>query len=454
MENKKWKFKQVLLFGMLVFAKGSFSQNNEQKTNFSLQEAIDYALTHNQNYLNADLELKSAVYRNKEYIGIGLPQISGSADVKDYLSIPTSLIPGEFFGGQPGTFIPVQFGTKYNASVGISASQIIFNSDYVVGLEAAKELKILSEKNLKRTKVETYASVTKAYYASLIATERLTIIDANIDRVKRLFDETKALNTSGFVEKLDVDRIELTYNNLLAEREKLERIVGLSQTLLKFQMAYDLRSPITLTDKITADLAINIDELNQQKIDYTARPEYDMMQSQLNVNAIELKRNRYQYAPSLVAYGSLQAQAQRTKFDIFDIDQPWFNIALIGATLNVPIFNGGQKHYKIQQSKLNMAKTTNSMQYLKNSIDLEVESNSIQYKNAYVTLETQRKNKELAQSIYDTSKIKYESGVGPNLDVIYAQAALKEAEINFLGAVYDLLVAKTDYLKATGTLVK
>lgn len=430
------------------------AQEKEQKTAFSLQEAIDYALGHNQNYLNAELDVKSAEYRNKEFIGIGLPQISASADLKDYLSIPTSLIPAEFFGGAPGTFIPVKFGTKFNASYGVSISQIVFNSDYIVGLDAAKELVLLSEKNLQRNKVETHAVITKAYYGSIISKERLQIIDANIERIKKLFDDTKALNATGFAEKLDVDRIELTYNNLLAEKEKLERIVGLAETLLKYQMGYDLQSPILLTDKINADLMIDMQTLEQEKINYELRPEYGILQSQRNINAIELRSKKGQYLPTLMAYGSFQNQAQRTQFDIFDIDQPWFRIGLIGATLNVPIFNGGSKHYRIQQSKLNLQKSTNSLTFLERSIDVEVANANMQFKNAFVALETQRKNKDLAKSIYDTSKIKYETGVGSNLDVIYAQAAYREAEINFLSAVYDLLVAQVDYLKAKGTLVK
>lgn len=443
------------MFAFAVFlTAGLKAQEKERKTSFSLQEAIDFALVHNQNYLNAELDVKSAEYRNKEFIGIGLPQISASADLKDYLSIPTSLIPAEFFGGAPGTFIPVKFGTKFNASYGVSISQIVFNSDYIVGLDAAKELVLLSEKNLQRNKVETHAVITKAYYGSIISKERLQIIDANIERIKKLFDDTKALNATGFAEKLDVDRIELTYNNLLAEKEKLERIVGLAETLLKYQMGYDLQSPILLTDKINADLMIDMQTLEQEKINYELRPEYGILQSQRNINAIELRSKKGQYLPTLMAYGSFQNQAQRTQFDIFDIDQPWFRIGLIGATLNVPIFNGGSKHYRIQQSKLNLQKSTNSLTFLERSIDVEVANANMQFKNAFVALETQRKNKDLAKSIYDTSKIKYETGVGSNLDVIYAQAAYREAEINFLSAVYDLLVAQVDYLKAKGTLVK
>ncbi len=429
-------------------------KDKKLKLIFTLDEAIDYALKHNQNYLNSELDVKSAVYRNKEYIGIGLPQISGSADLKDYLSIPTSLIPGEFFGGTAGTFIPVKFGTKYNASYGISISQIIFNSDYIVGLGAAIVLVNLSVKNLLRIKVETHAIISKAYYSAIISKERLSIIDANIERIKKLYDDTKALNIAGFAEKLDVDRIELTYNNLIAEKEKLGRMVGLSETMLKYQMGYDLQSPITLTDEIKADLMIDIQSIETEKMSYSSRPEFAIVESQLQLNALDLRSKKGQYLPSLAAYGSFQNQAQRTEFDIFNIDQPWFKIGLIGATLNVPIFSGGSKHYRIQQSKITLQQTSNTLDYLQRSIDLEVTNANVQFKNAYVSLENQRKNKDLAQSIYETSKIKYDTGVGSNLDVIYAQAAFREAEINFLGAVYDLIVAQIDYLKAKGILVK
>ncbi|MDI1355304.1 MAG: TolC family protein [bacterium] len=438
----------------VLYAFTGRAQDKEQKRSFSLQEAIDYALGHNQNYLNAEIDVKAAEYKNKEYTGIGFPQINGSADVKDYLSIPTSLIPGEFFGGQPGSFIPVKFGTKFNATMGISVSQIIFNSDYIVGLEAAKEFMVLSQKNVKRSKVETYADITKAYYGVILTKERLKVIDANIERYKKSFEDTKAMNAVGLTEKLDVDRLELAYNKLIAEKEKNFRGVGYTETLLKFQMGYDLEKEIVLTDEIKEDMLVDIDQLSQSKIIYEARPDYSILQSQLNINNLELKRNRYQYLPSLNAYGSMQYQAQRTTFDIFNIDKPWFNIALIGASLNVPIFNGGQKYYRIQQSKLNVQKTNNQLTFLRSKIDVDVESNIILYKNALISLETQRKNKELAKSIFEASQVKYTAGVGSNLELVYAQAEYREAEINFLNAVYDLILAKTDYLKATGTLVK
>jgi outer membrane protein TolC len=446
----KLKTMLVLATGLLPFL--SAAQQTGGSTEFTLQAAIDYATKHNASYQNAELDIKAAEYRNKEYIGIGLPQISGSVDVKDYFAIPTQLIPGEFFGGAPGTFLPVKFGTQWNASGGISASQIIFNSDYLVGLQASKELKLLSEKSLTRTKTETVISVTKAYYSALINRERVNTLNANIDRLKKTFEDTKAMNLAGFVEKIDADRLELAYNNLLTEKEKTERLIGLSETMLKFQMGYNLQDPIVLTDKLNADQFQDLEMTSEIKVNYSARPEFSMLESQKKLNELELKRYRMSYIPSLVAYGSFTYQAQRTEFDFLSRKGDWFPIGVLGATLNIPIFNGGQKYYRVEQAKINVMKTSNTINNLKIAIEFEATSAAINYKNAYASMLTQQKNRELARSIFDTAKKKYEAGVGTNLELVTAETSLRETETNYLSAVYDLIVAKTDLDKAQGNI--
>lgn len=444
---------------------------NSGSTEFTLQAAIDYATKHNPNYTNAELDMKLAEYKNKEVIGIGLPQLNGSVDFKDYIKIPTSILPNFVSPSvaavlmqnglmpydpkalDPASYpsIAAQFGTKYNLTAGVSLSQLIFSSDYIVGLQAAKEFKELSKKSLTRTKVETAVTITKAYYGAVINKERLNTLNANIDRIKKLFDDTKALNEAGFVEKIDRDRIELAYNNLITEKEKIERLVGLSEALLKFQMGYKLEDPITLTDALKADQFQDI-ETTPAKVNYDQRPEYSLISSQKKINELDLKRYRLSYLPTLVGYGAFNYQAQRSEFNFFDKKENWYPIGLIGATLNVPIFSGGQKYYKVQQAKLNLQKTQNNMDYLKNVIDFETNAATVTYKNAYVSMLTQQKNKELAKSIYETSKKKYEAGVGSSLELINAETSLKEAETNYLNAVYDLIIAKTDLDKAQGNI--
>lgn len=432
------------------------------KTSFSLQEAIDYSVKHSPNHLNSELDQQNAEYKRKEVRGLGLPQISGSIDVKDYIDLPTSLFPRSVFGDTtagPEDFAAVKFGTKYNATAGLSASQLIFSSDYIFALKASKEYLNLSKISVTRSKLDLAAQVSKAYYTVLVNNDRFKLLEANIVRLKKILDDTKAMNQQGFVELIDVERLEVQYNNLLTEKDKTLKLIGISETLLKFQMGYSLSDPINLSDNLDVN-SDSFQELGTGKIDITQRPDYQLLQAQQTLLEIDVKRYKWGYMPTLAAYGSYQYNSQRNKFDFLspvDKTNPtkqWFKIALIGATLNFNVFDGFQRHNQIQQAKISSMKNLNNIKSIEMAGQLEASVASINYNNAYAGLLSQKKNMELAQHVVEVAQKKYQGGVGSNLEIVTAETSLKEAQTNYYNAVYDMLVAKIDYQKAVGTLVK
>lgn len=440
---------------LLTLAVVAFKVNAQQASsnNFSLQQAIDYSLKNSPNYLNADLDLKNAEYKRKEITGLGLPQINGSIDLKDYLAIPTSLLPGQFFGAPAGTYIPVKFGTKYNATAGFDASQLLFSSDYIVGLKAAKEFINLSKINVQRSKVDLASAVSKAYYNVLVNRERIKLLDINIARLQKLYNDTKALNQQGFVEQIDVERLEVQLNNLKTEKEKTDRLIGLSENLLKFQMGYKIADAISLTDSLSFNNK-EVSTLSAGKIDITKRADYQLLQSQQSLNKLDVKRQKMGYLPTLAAYGAFQYNAQRQEFDFFDGKKDWFNVALIGAKLNISVFDGLQRNYRVQQAKIAVLKGENTLKNVEMVAELEANVADISYTNAYASLQTQKRNMELAQHVFDVAQKKFTEGVGSNLEITTAESSLKEAQTNYYNSVYDMLVAEIDYKKATGTLIK
>lgn len=450
--NIKTVKKYAIGLSMILSVFKAQSQN-AGSVNYSLKQAIDYAFKNSPNYLNAELEIQNSKYRKKEVLGVGLPQINSSVDLKDYIDIPTSLLPGQFFGAPAGTFIPVKFGTKYNATAGFSASQLIFSSDYIVGVKAAKELINLSTINVNRSKTELVSSVSKAYYNVVVNKERTKLLDANIIKLKKIFDDTKAFNQQGFVEQIDLERLEVQYNNLVVEKEKTDRLIGLSESLLKFQMGYKISEPIVLTDSLTFENN-DVASLLSGKIDISKRADYQLLQSQQRLYQLDLKRQRLGYLPTVAAYGSYQYNAQRQKFDFTDGSQSWFKISLIGGTVNLNIFDGLQRHNRIQQAKIAVQKGENNLKNIELAAEIEATISEVTYQNAYASLQTQKRNMQLAQHVFDVSQKKYEQGVGSNLEITNAQTALKEAQTNYYNAVYDMIVSKIDFQKATGTLVK
>jgi len=445
--------KLILLVGTGFIALNSLSQTKDTSSySFSLQKVIEFALQNQKDIKNALIDEQIAQKKVNEIAGIGLPQINSSFDLKEFIEIPTSLIPAEIFGGAPGTYAAVKFGTKYNSTAGIDASQLLFSGEYFLGLKASKVYVELASKSTQRTKIETSATVSKAYYTVLVNEERIKLIDATVSRIKKTLMDTKALLDNGFVEKIDYDRLTVTYNNLLVEQEKIQRLLSLGTYLLKYQMGMDINTNLTLSDKL-ADVKFDFSNtISAQQFDYEKRVEFGLFQTQYTLAKLDLKRQRLSYLPTAFAYGSLSGSAQRNEFDIFDTDKKWFPTSVIGAKITMPIFSGFQRHSKNQQAKLSLQKAENNIDFIKNSIDLEIASSTAILQNAASSLENQKKNILIAEDVVRVSKLKYEQGVGSNLEMITAETSLKEAQTNYFNALFDALVAKIDFDKANGNL--
>jgi outer membrane protein TolC len=424
------------------------AQLTDSIANFSLKEAIDYAQKHQSAILNASIDEEIAKNTVKQTIGIGLPQLNGNVNFQDFLKIPTNLLPGEFFG-KPGTQIPVQFGVQYQSSYGLELNQLLFDGSYLVGLQASKTYKELSNKNLKRSRIETAVGVTKAYYSVLVSNEQLSLLDANIDRLKKSLNDTKALFANGFVEKIDVDRLTVLNNNLETERGNVIRLLELNMNLLKFQMGMNIQLKLVLKDSIES---LQVAEFLAVKdtSSYQNRIEYSLLETQKKLNELDLKRYKSLFLPSLSAFGSTSRSFQSNDF-LSLIDRS-FPATIIGFRLSVPLLSGGVKTYQVRNAKLEVLKTQNNLINLRNGINLEVEQAQTVYLNGLKSLENQKRNMELAKEVLRVTKIKYEQGVGSSIEVTTAETSLKESQNNYINALYDLLINKVNVDRALGKI--
>lgn len=437
----------------MMAMRGVAQNSDSSSVSLTVQQAVEYAMKNQTKIQNAELDEQIARNKAKEILGLGFPQLNGSLDVKDFLEIPTSLIPGQFFGGPPGSYIPVKFGTKYNASVGVDASQLIFSSDYFVGVQSMKVYADLMQKATARSRTETSAAVQKAYYTVLVNAEHQMLLDTLLARFEKLKNDTRIVYENGFVEKIDADRSELAYNNLKVMQESVSRYKALSEALLKYQLGMDYAVSLVLTDKLET---VKLDTVMPlvDNFDYTQRVEFSLLQAQKRMSELQLKRDRLSYLPTLAAYGSLSTQAQRSEFDFTDTKKGWFPISLIGVRMGVPIFDGLQKHRRIQQSKLSLTKSENDMRFLKSSLELDHTSARIALVNGISTLKLRKQSQDLAMEVYNTARAKYEQGVGSSIELLQAESALNEAQNNYFNALQELLMAKVEFDRASGKLAK
>ncbi|MGB3183973.1 MAG: TolC family protein [Cyclobacteriaceae bacterium] len=454
--------KATLLFGLLtMMAATAFAQGEGevQSDAFSLDEAVEYAMENNLNIRNTTLEESIAKAEIGDIRATGLPQVNVNVDMNyNYELRKTFVDPSNFpgggtgdGGGEPGEDLILAFGTKYDGTAAINVSQLIFDGSYFVGLRAARTYRELSAKESIRTRIETTEMVTKAYYGVLVSQERIKLVDENYERLDTLLRETSALYENGFAEKIDVDRIRVQYNNIRTERTRAARLHELNKDLLKFQMGYPVSQPIALKDSLSretfAEGVDNIDDFN-----YNDRIEYSQLQTNLDLAELDLKNNKVQYLPNLSAIFNYGYNTGSGSFDQMFTWNRWLNYGVLGLRLNVPVFDGLRKSYRIQKNRIQQEQVQNRMVLLENSIDLEMNRSATELQNALDVLDNQTENLELAREVYRVSKIKYEEGIGSNLEVVEAETDLRTAEVNYYTAMYDALIAKVDRQVAQGTL--
>jgi outer membrane protein len=478
---------KYFLLLMLLSAQVSnlFAQTPANGGKLSLEQCISYALENNNNLKNARIDERIADARVKETRGIGLPQIDASVGVRHNQKLPRFFaqyavaqgFSGEnpdtgepnlqIDGAQPSDIVASQnfFQLKSGGDAGLSINQLLFNSSYLVGLQAANAYRDLAVKNHDASREETVQNVSKAFYSVLINKDRVGLFEANIARVDSLLKTTTALFENGFAESIDVDRIKVALNNLKVEQSKFLRLQELSLELLKFQMNYPLNEHLEIEGDLSS-LKIDTGVLNEYSLnwDYAARSDYRLLEANRKLQALNLKNKYAEGLPSLVAFANLGYSTQspdisgifktNTNFKDNGFVGPdkWYSYSSFGVSLNVPIFSGLQRNYRVQQAKLELQKTENNFNNLKSGIDLEIKQVAATYLNAAETVEAQKQNSDLAANVARVTKIKFEQGVGSNLEVVEAESALREAQVNYFNALYDAIVAKIDLDKAYGRL--
>jgi outer membrane protein TolC len=443
-------------------------------TSFTLDQCITYALENTVEVKNARVDEQIAKAKVRETRGIGLPQVDASVGLTHNQKLPRFFGPNttdttqfSFFqnveGARDGDVVAGRnfFQLPSSGNAALNINQLLFSSSYLIGLKAAGTYKELAAKTTEQTEIQIMENVMKAYYGVLVNNERITLFDNNIARVDSLLRTTRELNKNGFAEEIDVDRIQVTLNNLKSERLKFLNLQNLSMSLLKYQMNFPMEEELSVSGNIT-ELTIDEKLLDsyQDGWDFKNRIEYRLLNTQRNLLELDLKNKYAASLPNLSAFANLGYSTQspnisglfKTNTNITDNGaigpDKWYNYSTFGVTLNVPIFSGLQRTYQAQQAKLELLKTRNNVISLKQGIDLSIQQNTVTYQNSVESLKSQEENMKLAAKVARVTKIKYEQGVGSNIEVIDAESSLREAQVNYYNALYDAVISKVDLDKA------
>jgi len=441
----------LILSAILILSVYSHAQNKtKQVYAFSLEECISFAKNNNVQVKNALLAIEAQIQTNREIAAAAFPTIGTNAGVNDFIKIPTSLLPAQIFGGVAGTYIPVQFGTKYNANYGINFQQLLFDGQVFVALKARASAVAWQKKNAALTEEAIKTNIYKIYYQLSASKTQLNILDANIERLSKLAHDAEVMYKNGFAEKLDVDKVSVQLNNLQTEKIKANNSVAIGYMGLKMLIGMPVNDSLALTEAID-EKSLDKDVLIENDFQYSVRKDFQYLSETKKLTEFNVKRYQLSYLPTINMSGNASKNAMRTKFDFFE-GGSWFNTTLISLNVNLPLFNGFARDARVKRTKIELNQIENQLGALKNNIDNEITQAKLNYMSSVATMQFQKKNMQLAEAVYQQTKKKFEIGAGSNTEISAAQADLVTAQNNYMNALYSALIAKVDLLKATGKL--
>jgi outer membrane protein len=459
---------------ILVFAFFSLGMKAQQTFTISVNEAVDIALKNVIEIKNLKLDEEIQLMKNKEVLATTRPQLSATGQISYYTNTPKIQFPTSdisvyqvlekegvkdangnkidvskaSFGSQA-----VSFFAPLNLQLGVGVSQLLFQPDVFVAYKARETVLEFARDNTKMAEFKVKEAVQKAYYNVLIAQKQKSVVQETKLRLDKLSSDMTQMYKSGFAEKLDIDKLQVTINNTTTAINQLDNAIKITRSLLKNTMGISQLDSLVLTEKL------DVSELQAEMLkaeanfNYEQRSEIALLNTARKLQDLDLQRNKYSNLPTVAAFYNFQRQGQRNPDQLVN-NSPWFwfNTGILGLSVNQKIYDGGQRKFKINQSKLALQKVENSIDNVKGLIDMEQQIAKSTLSNALLNLESQKSNVELAEKVFNTTKKKYEAGLGSSFEILQADTELQRSQGNYFQSLYDAYIAKVSYKKSLGNL--
>jgi len=429
------KHKQILLL-LAMFLGGTLLSEAQEPVKISLNDALKMALQNNTNILNSDLDLQIAQKKVWETISTGLPHIDAKAAYTYYPKVPT--LPASFFDPKADPGATISLMPKQNVVGDITVSQLIFSGSYIVGLQATKVYYGLTKQNHEKTKLDVIETVINTYHMLQLAEESRKILNQNLDNINKTLYEITEMNKQGFLEKTDVDQLEVTANTIRNAMNQIDSNLDMGYRLLKIQLGMEDITKIELTDQMESGESLTKSStlLIAEQFNIDNNIDYQLIQTSEKAAELDLKLAKSSYLPTLNGFYN---HTEKLKAPLLDF-QPK---DLIGVNLSIPIFSSGQRSSIVAQRRMSVEKAQNTQKYVSNSLLMQASQYQNDVKLKLEKYMNQKKSKELSDDIYQRTLEKYKQGMASSMDLMTSQNQYLTNMTNYYQAIYDLQGSKS-----------
>ena len=430
---------------IMFFTLGSFAQELEanKSYSFSLQQAVEFGMENNYSSQISSKEIEKSLKQKWEIIAQGLPQISGNVDYRNQLKQPVTLLPAELAGGEPGTFVPVRFGTQQNLTGTATWDQLIFDPSYIVGIQSVKTLLAISKNAKTKTDQEVKLAIINAYGNVLLSQESVSILKKNIETLDKNYRDTQKIFENGLAEEEDVEQLEITLLGLKNNLSRSERMKDISFEMLNLTLGLPVDTEVTLTENLDG-LAMEYFDLGllAKEISLEENIDYRIAENQAESAKIFVRLEQAKALPTLTSFVNYGFQGFSEEFTFFKDSQEYFSQSILGVSLNIPIFSSGLRGARTQQKKIEYQQALLQLEETKNMVQLEINSAKSDYEFSLENYQTQKRNLELSERIENKNQIKFFEGLASSFELSEAQRQLYSAQQELLQSMLNVITNK------------
>lgn len=456
-------FFKILIYGTLLAlipaVVSAQEKGNTGPLRLSLKQAQEYALQNNRNVKSANIDIEIAKKKVWETTATGLPQFTATADYQHLFTVPEASFGGNTVltvnnnigDNDPITAAmvrnkqvstgfeatpPIKLGVADNTTFNFTLSQLIFSGEYIVGLQAAKVYKELSQKSYVKSEITTKESVASSYGILLVLNENIKVLQESTKVLDQSLKDVSGLNQQGFVEETDVDQLKINRANVQTMINSIEGQKKVATKLLQIQLGIDFEQPVELTDSIPGLVAEgNLQYLSSSNFDVNKSVDYELMKTQEELSLLSLRRQKSTLLPTISGF------YRHTQL----LEEPLLNFQpkdIVGLSVNFPLFTSGQRLSRISQAKLDLEKTKLSKDNVEQNLIMEYESAKNDYETAFNNYNANKESMELSLKIYQRNTIKFKEGVSSSLELSQAQSQYLTTQSSYFNSIMALLNAK------------
>ena len=426
------------VFALLLFSFSVFSQN--ETLFFSLDEAIDYAHANNKMALDSQSDIRMAELQKWETTATGLPQINADISYNNWIEQQISLIPAEFFGGMPGDFIEVAFGTQQTVNGTVTLKQKLFDGSYLVALQASKVYLEISKNAKEKTLSELRKVVTNAYGSVLLAEENISILDANIAVLEKSITELQKVYENGLTEAENIEQLQLTLSGLVSARNYNAILKNLAYEMFNLTLGLDIDTSVNLTDRME-DLVVKVllspTETSNSSLENNI--DFKIAVNNMRSNELLFKLEKSKALPTINAFINGGYAGNNNRFNFLDRSQKWFGASLFGVNMSVPLFSSLGRSAATQKAKIALEKSERALVNTRQELKIKIKRAQNELAFAQQDLEAKKQAQNLAKRIEEKNQIKFFEGLASSFELSQAQTQLYTAQKQYMEAMLSVL---------------